>query len=556
MLPEYLRYWGFRRGPFSLSPDPGMLYMSSQHQEALLRLKYGVLSNRGGVLLVSENAGDGKTSILRRLMEDLEVERPGRLKVAFIDHPTLTVNQMIAEIARQLGVARVRKEKIDNLNALRTKLLALHEEGIHSLVIVDEGQMLAHRPDLLQELRILLNFCVSEAFLLSFILSGQRPLEDAVKKMPEFWQRLPVRFFLRNLEPRDTAALIRHRVRAAGQTEREIFTPTAVEGIQRASQGCPRVICSVADLALLIGHSLRSPNVDFREVSQALGDMGRSGEPYHYYSFLASSAAAEALLAPPAKAAAGNGAQGPRAPRRRCSSCHRFVKAADAECPRCRQPLAAATLAPPPKAPADPAPSALPDKLRCPGCGDSVVVAPRCASCGLAFTQACPRCQQPNPLEGGPCVRCACPLTNREAFAAREFERGLRRLGIPPLASDIARRFPVLEAEGRVYVGWIASRLPWGRRSRLQTWDKVVEGSLFVTDRGLVFTNGVMSRRIPYREIRKLSINPGERAGAYSEPRLRITLDQEEVRLAFPVPTGKPSEFASLVSSFVANKRA
>jgi type II secretory pathway predicted ATPase ExeA len=549
MLPEYLRYWGFSRGPFSLSPDPGMLYMSSQHQEALLRLKYGVLSNRGGVLLVSENAGDGKTSILRRLMDDLEVERPGRMKVAFIDHPTLTVNQMIAEIARQLGVPRVRKEKIDNLNALRTKLLAMHEEGIHSLVIVDEGQMLAHRPDLLQELRILLNFCVSEAFLLSFILSGQRPLEDALKKMPEFWQRLPVRFFLRNLDPKDTAALIRFRVRTAGQTEREIFTPTAIEGIHRASQGCPRVICSVADLSLLVGHSLRSPRVDFREVSQALNDMGRSGEPYHYYSFLASSAAEPPAAAPPPSQNAG---RRPRSRRRQCPSCRRFVKAADQECARCHAPLSDAVPTPP----SPPTPTvAAPDKVRCPGCLESVVASPRCASCGLAFTQACPRCQQPNPLEGGPCSRCGCPLTSREAFAAREFERGLRRLGIPPIAADIARRFPALESEGRVYVGWVASRLPWGRRSRLQTWDKVLEGSLFVTDRGLVFTNGAVSRHIGYRDIRKLSINPGERAGSYSEPRLRITLDQEEVRLAFPVATEKPSEFASLVSSFVANKR-
>ncbi|HEX6736646.1 MAG TPA: hypothetical protein VF310_00105, partial [Vicinamibacteria bacterium] len=393
---------------------------------------------------------------------------------------------------------------------------------------------------------------------------------DAVKKMPEFWQRLPVRFFLRNLEPKDTAALIRHRVRTAGQTEREIFTPTAIEGIHRASQGCPRVICSVADLSLLIGHSLRSPSVDFREVSQALNDMGRSGEPYHYYSFLASAAGLPRRRSESGAAIKAGGLSGPpaaphrrRAMRRQCPSCRRFVKAAARECPRCQVPLGdapppAALAATQPAAAAAapaPAPAPAPDKVRCPGCQELVLAGTRCASCGLAFTQACPRCQQPNPLEGGPCSRCGCPLTSREAFAAREFERGLRRLGIPPLSADIARRFPALQSEGRVYVGWVASRLPWGRRSRLQTWDKVLEGSLFVTDRGLVFTSGAVSRHIGYPDIRRLSISPGERAGSYSEPRLRITLDQEEVRLAFPVATEKPSEFASLVSSFVANKR-
>src|SRR6185436_7670618 len=251
----------------------------------LLRLKYGVMSNKGGGLLVSENAGDGKTSLLRRREQDLVEEYQGAIKIAFIDHPTLTVNQMVAEIARLLGVPRVRKEKIDNLNALRAKLLDRHQAGIKSLVMVDEGQMLARRPDILQELRILLNFCVSDSFLLSFVFSGQKPLEEALKQMPEFWQRLPVRFFLRNLDLKDTGELVRYRVRRAGQTEREIFTPTALEGIYRHSQGCPRVVCSLADLALLVGHSLRSQKVDFIEVSQAVADMSRSGEAFHYYSF-------------------------------------------------------------------------------------------------------------------------------------------------------------------------------------------------------------------------------------------------------------------------------
>lgn len=533
MLAEYLSYWGFQRSPFSLSPDPDMLYPSAQHQEALLRLKYGVMSNKGGVLLVSENAGDGKTSILRRLVTDLEAEYEGRIRIAFIDHPTLTVNQMVAEIARQLGVARVRKEKIDNLNALRVKLQAFHEAGTRCAVIVDEGQMLAHKPDILQELRILLNFCVSDAFLLSFVLSGQKPLEEAVKRMPEFWQRLPVRFFLKNLDARDTAALVRHRVRLAGQHQRDIFTPTALEGIHRASQGCPRVICTLADLSLLIGHSLRSQNVDFREVSQATNDLGKNGEPFHYYSFITTATRSK-----------------PKA-RRRCASCRRFLAAAATNCPRCgaeapaTAPVAADPVAPP-----------APPTMECPACRHKAPLGPRCTACGLVLTQACPRCQQPSLAEAGACDRCGCRLSGREALAARELEQGLRRLGIEPPAAEVARRFPVLQKEGRVFMGSVASRFPWGRKSQLQTLDQTASGSFFMTERSLVFANGSATRRIPYGAIRKMSVSLDDRRGGFAQPRLRILLDQEEVRLAFPVETDRPSELAALVSHFVANKRA
>ena len=68
-----------------------------------MRLHYGIMANKGGALLISENAGDGKTSVLRRLVNELENENPGDIRVAFIDHPTLTPLQMIQEMSRQLG---------------------------------------------------------------------------------------------------------------------------------------------------------------------------------------------------------------------------------------------------------------------------------------------------------------------------------------------------------------------------------------------------------------------------------------------------------------------
>ena len=294
MLLDYHKYWGLNCAPFSLTPNPDNLYMSKQHRECLLRLKYGILANKGGALLISENAGDGKTSVLRRLVADLQNEGPGDVKVAFIDHPTLTPLQMIQEMARQLGVEKPKRSKINALNQLRGHLIDRYNAGGRSVVIVDEGQMLAHRPDILQELRILLNFCLSDSFLLSFILSGQRPLEGIMRAMPEFWQRLPVRFFLGNLDFRDTRALVRFRLRKAGLPEElDLFTNDAYQEIYRFSKGCPRVVCSVADLALVVGRSMRVRTIDAMEVAQACADMDkRSGDSFHYYHFLKSATAA------------------------------------------------------------------------------------------------------------------------------------------------------------------------------------------------------------------------------------------------------------------------
>ncbi len=287
---DYVQYWGLTKPPFALAPCPEGIFLSKQHRECLLRLKFAIMAGKGGALLISENAGDGKTTVLRRLCLELESDLDGRVRVAFLDHPTLTPFQMLSEMSRQLGIEKPSRNKVRGLNQLREHLTALHESGFKSLIIVDEGQMLAHRPDLLQELRILLNFCVSDAFLLSFILSGQRPLEGVIRSMPEFWQRLPVRFFLANLDFRDTRELIRHRLKIAGLPDgREVFTREAYEQVYKWSQGCPRVVCSVADLALVVGRSLRVRQIDAPEVLQAWADMEKkSGDSFHYYHFLRS----------------------------------------------------------------------------------------------------------------------------------------------------------------------------------------------------------------------------------------------------------------------------
>ena len=254
-----------------------------------MRLKYAVVSNKGGALLVSENAGDGKTSLLARLRDEMSQQYHGNCRTVFIDHPTLTANQMVTEIARQIGVPANTTDKLAMLNELRDFLLSCHLKGEKCVVMLDEGQMLCHRPDILQELRILLNFCVADAFLLTFILCGQKPLDEAIRAMPEFYQRLPVRFFLGNLNQQDTSELIRFRLQRAGNPAgREIFSEDGYRGIFNFSKGCPRVICSVADLALVIAHSRFTDQVDFVAVSQACSDMNRTDGAYHYFHFLQS----------------------------------------------------------------------------------------------------------------------------------------------------------------------------------------------------------------------------------------------------------------------------
>ena len=290
---SYLDYWGFQRAPFALTPDPDMLYLSKQHRECLLRLQYAIAGNKGGALLVSENPGDGKTSVLRRLEKDLKASEEEQYRIVFIDHPTLTPNQMLWEILRQLGLGEVRGEKIQNLLQLREALLEMYERGQRCIFILDEGQLLAERPELMQEFRVLLNYTVGDTFLLTFIFSGQSELEGAMKRLPEFYQRLPVRYFLHSMDLTDTGRMLEYRIKVAGYRGAPLFSERAIREIYRYARGIPRVICSVADLCLVVGHSRSVRTIHDREVFMAIRDLDRSTQDgYHYYHFLRSAGSA------------------------------------------------------------------------------------------------------------------------------------------------------------------------------------------------------------------------------------------------------------------------
>ena len=74
----YNAFFGFSQNPFNMSPDPSFLFRSSQHEEALANLIYGVQSHKGFVLLTGE-VGTGKTTMLECLRDFLHSQQRQRL---------------------------------------------------------------------------------------------------------------------------------------------------------------------------------------------------------------------------------------------------------------------------------------------------------------------------------------------------------------------------------------------------------------------------------------------------------------------------------------------
>ena len=60
----YLSHYKLKKKPFDISPDPEFLWLGEKHQEGLAILKYGILQNKG-FLMITGDVGTGKTALIR-----------------------------------------------------------------------------------------------------------------------------------------------------------------------------------------------------------------------------------------------------------------------------------------------------------------------------------------------------------------------------------------------------------------------------------------------------------------------------------------------------------
>jgi general secretion pathway protein A len=255
----YLDYWGFKEKPFENTPDPRFIYYSSKHEEALMRLLYAVREKKGAAMLSGE-CGSGKTLLSRVVMKQLLNEN-SRYKVALIVNPAIPKEELLAEIVYQFG-QDINKEdsKSELLHKLNDIFYRNMSNKVHNVIIIDEAQAMED-DSIFEEIRLLLNFQLNEMFLLTLLLFGQPELKDKIDKIPQFKQRLAIRYHLDTLNCNETAEYIRHRCRVAGREE-AVFSDKAINIIYSNSRGIPREINNICDLCLLIGLSNKAAIID------------------------------------------------------------------------------------------------------------------------------------------------------------------------------------------------------------------------------------------------------------------------------------------------------
>src|SRR5947199_6268235 len=225
----YNAFFGFTQNPFNMSPDPSFLYRSSQHEEALANLMYGVQSRKGFIVLTGE-VGTGKTTMLECLRDFLESQYT---EFAFIFNSRITSDQFFEMIAYDLDLRCARTSKTEVLFALNQLLLQQSQQARTTVLIVDEAHNLEW--EVLEEIRLLGNLENRRGKLLQIILAGQPELDRKLEEREyrQLKQRIALRCQLNPFNATDTAQYIASRLARAGMREQNVIPPDVLLEIHR-----------------------------------------------------------------------------------------------------------------------------------------------------------------------------------------------------------------------------------------------------------------------------------------------------------------------------------
>jgi len=244
----FLAHYNLKENPFQISPDPKFIWLGENHEEALAVLEYGVLFNKG-FLLITGDVGTGKTTLVNALLERLGKD----IIVAHIADPILENLDFLNIIANEFNINMKFNSKGAFWIYFRRYLNDCYLKNKKVILIIDE----AHRLDqeLLEQIRLLSNIERSDTKLLNIFFVGQNEFMDIISDTNNraLRQRIVINYHLDPLKESQIEKYIIHRLKVAGH-EGNIFSLNAIDGIFSFSKGYPRLINILCDHALLTGY--------------------------------------------------------------------------------------------------------------------------------------------------------------------------------------------------------------------------------------------------------------------------------------------------------------
>jgi general secretion pathway protein A len=246
----YKEFFGLKEYPFSLTPDPRFVVFTPVYNELLASLYYGIEMAKGLIVLMGE-VGTGKTTAIRWIIRRFD----SSVLAAYIVNPHLSIEEFYHHLTEMLSI-KDWTNKTELLGQMGKLLEERHRRGLRTVLIVDEAHELSD--EVLEEIRLLMNFESDNAKHLQIILTGQPELREKLKQqnLRQLKQRVALRCIMPALpNVNEVERYITQRLSIAGSSQPNIFSPGAIDFIFQCSEGIPRQINNLCDNAMIASYA-------------------------------------------------------------------------------------------------------------------------------------------------------------------------------------------------------------------------------------------------------------------------------------------------------------
>lgn len=260
-----LDHWQLSESPFRTVLDTRHFYPSASHDEALARLEYLVDARRRLGVLLGEG-GVGKSLVLRVAAE--RFARKGAA-VAIVDAVGVSTREFLWQLASSLGAAP--RDTSDSVHLWRLVVDRLAENRLQQtstvLLVDDAGQA---GPDVIVQLARLARLETAPTARWTIVLAAEAA--QAARWSETLREQVDLRIDLEPWSEADTIGFVQTSLVDAGRFD-PVFEHDALTTIHDLTQGVPRRVVRLADLALVAGAAAGVERIDAPMVHSAHGEM-------------------------------------------------------------------------------------------------------------------------------------------------------------------------------------------------------------------------------------------------------------------------------------------
>jgi general secretion pathway protein A len=228
--------------PFSISPDPAGLYLTTAIRSVLQQIERAI-EFRQGLSLLAGDVGLGKSTVLRYLYGRFDARED--ITALLIPSPKWPTEFAMARfLAGSFGLAPARS-LADQVEGLRQAIITEFAGGKNCVVFIDESQILL--PSQVELIRSMLNFETDTEKMIQFVLAAQLDLSERLRhrSYKAFRSRIYADITLEPMTFEDMVGMLRRRCEVADVDFP--FDDTALRSIYETAAGVPRSILRICD---------------------------------------------------------------------------------------------------------------------------------------------------------------------------------------------------------------------------------------------------------------------------------------------------------------------